>query len=135
MPKVMRVTLPLVLCSLVVAVPSLWAYWVQNGNAICTATGEQEYPQTASDGAGGAIVTWEDARNGVNYDVYAQRVDSSGAVQWTADGVVLCAATGSQTFPTIAYDGAGEAIISWSDSRGGANYDIYAGQLDSKGRT
>ena len=49
-------------------------------------------PQITPAESGGAIVTWQDHRSG-NYDIYAQRVNASGAVQWTTDGVALCTAT------------------------------------------
>ena len=86
--------------------------WTADGVALCTATGSQWAPTITSDGAGGAIVTWQDYRSG-NYDIYAQRVNASGAVQWTADGVALCTATGYQGAPTITSDGAGGAIVTW----------------------
>ena len=124
-------TVPVVvLCALIVAVPSIWASWVQDGVALCTATGNQNYPMIAPDGAGGAIVTWMDSRSG-NYDVYAQRL-KSGAVQWAADGVALCTAAGGQSSPTIASDGSGGAIVTWHDYRGG-NWDIYAQRMNASG--
>ena len=76
------------------------------------------YPTIVSDGAGGAIVTWQDYRSG-NYDIYAQRISAGGAVQWTANGVALCTAAGSQYYPTIVSDGAGGAIVTWYDDRSG----------------
>ena len=106
------------------------AQWTANGVAICTATGTQQYPQIISDGAGGAIVTWQDNR-GANADIYAQRVNSSGAVQWTANGVALCTATGDQIECQIASDGAGGAIVTWSDYRSG--YGIYARRVNASG--
>ncbi|MGD1047558.1 MAG: hypothetical protein ABR899_02250, partial [Candidatus Krumholzibacteriaceae bacterium] len=45
---------------LILAVPSVCANWVQDGVALCTAPANQQSPQITSDGAGGAIVTWED---------------------------------------------------------------------------
>jgi hypothetical protein len=99
---------------------------------LCTATGEQTAPRSVSDGAGGAIVTWEDSRSG-NSDIYAQRISAAGAVQWTANGVALCTATGSQQTPTIVSDGAGGAIITWYDYRSGTNYDIYAQRISAAG--
>ena len=33
------------------------------------------------------------------YDIYAQRISAGGTVQWTADGVALCTATGNQDVP------------------------------------
>ncbi len=57
------------------------------------------YPTIVSDGAGGAIVTWKDHRSGTSYDIYAQRISAGGTVQWTANGVALCTATGDQSVP------------------------------------
>jgi hypothetical protein len=105
--------------------------WTTDGVALCTATGDQEHPAIASDGAGGAIVTWDDGRG--NQNIYAQRVNVSGAVQWTADGVVLCAATGPQQYPAIASDGAGGAIAAWMDNRIVGTWDIYAQRVDASG--
>src|SRR5262245_62671206 len=49
--------------------------WTADGVALCTAAGNQEFPKITSDGAGGAIVTWHDFSNLVNFDIYAQRVE------------------------------------------------------------
>ena len=109
--------------------------WSDNGSASCTASGNQQYPQIISDGAGGAIITWQDGRNGSsNYDIYAQRVDSSGAVQWADNGSPICTAPNAQFTPQIISDGSGGAIITWYDNRNG-NYDIYAQRVDSSGAT
>jgi predicted lipoprotein with Yx(FWY)xxD motif len=108
--------------------------WTADGVALCTAARVQYSPQIVSDGAGGATVTWRDDRSGSNYDIYAQRVDALGAVQWTIDGVALCTATGDQGFPQITFDGAGGAIVSWYDYRSG-NWDIYAQRVDAAGHT
>ncbi|MDI6808208.1 MAG: hypothetical protein QME66_04385 [Candidatus Eisenbacteria bacterium] len=77
---------------------------------ICTASGGQTDPKIIGDGAGGAIITWYDNRSG-SYDIYAQRINASGIVQWTANGVVICTAATYQFNPTIASDGSGGAII------------------------
>jgi hypothetical protein len=105
--------------------------WTTDGVAICTATGDQEHPAITSDGAGGAIVTWDDGRG--NQDIYAQRVIASGAVEWTADGVALCAASGPQQYPAITSDDAGGAIVSWMDGRDVGTWDIYAQRVDASG--
>jgi hypothetical protein len=52
--------------------------WATDGVALCTAASGQYYPMIASDGAGGAIVTWQDLRGVANYDIYAQRVEHYG---------------------------------------------------------
>ena len=106
--------------------------WTADGVAICTATDNQLSPTIVSDGAGGAIITWYDRRSG-SYDIYSRRIDSTGAAQWTADGVAICTATLAQTSPTIVSDGSGGAIIAWADYRSGSNYDIYAQKINSSG--
>ncbi len=93
--------------------------------------GDQRGPTITSDGAGGAIVTWRDDRSG-NSDIYAQRISAAGTVLWAADGVVLCDAAGAQQYPAIILDGAGGAIVVWSDSRSG-NADIYAQRISADG--
>ncbi len=105
--------------------------WTADGVAICTATGDQEYPQITSDGAGGAVITWQDRRSGTN-DIYARRIDAGGNVQWTSNGVAMCTATNDQEYPQITSDGAGGAVITWQDRRSGTN-DIYARRIDAGG--
>ncbi len=77
--------------------------WSNNPNIntpICTATGNQQVPTIVSDGSGGAIITWQDLRNGTNNDIYAQHVNASGVVQWTANGDTVCTAANDQSVPT-----------------------------------
>jgi hypothetical protein len=105
--------------------------WTANGVALCTAAGNQETPAAVIDGAGGAIVTWQDARAG-GYDVYAQRVSAAGAPQWTANGVALCSAAGDQLSPRLCTDGLGGAFVTWEDHRG-ADADVYAQQVNGAG--
>ena len=106
--------------------------WMADGVAICTASGAQEYPTIASDGSGGAIITWQDYRNVWNQSIYAQHVKDDGTVKWTADGVAICTALGIQEYPTVVSNASGGAIITWQDKRSG-NYDIYAQRVFSDG--
>jgi len=105
--------------------------WTADGLAVCSATGAQTHPAVVSDGAGGAIVAWQDSRSG-NYDLYAQRIDSSGTVRWRPDGVLLCGATEDQRSPSLVGDGAGGAIVVWEDGRNGGK-DVFGQRLDSSG--
>jgi len=133
MSRVMKAVPLVVLFALIIAVPSVWANWVQDGVVLCNWTWHQHAPTITSDGAGGAIVTWMDYRSGNNYDIYAQRVNASGSVQWTANGVALCTATGDQLYPTITSDGAGGAIVTWYDQRSATGYDIYTQRVNALG--
>jgi predicted lipoprotein with Yx(FWY)xxD motif len=133
MSRAMRAVPIVVLCALIIAVPSVWAYWVQDGVALCTATGDQWVPAITSDDAGGAIVAWYEERSGIYYDIYTQRVNSSGTVQWAANGVALCTATNDQQYLRIISDGAGGAIVTWQDFRSGTNWHVYAQRVNASG--
>lgn len=50
--------------------------WAENGIPICVVAGNGPYPPRPtiiSDSEGGAIITWHDLRNGLDYDIYAQK--------------------------------------------------------------
>ncbi|HYQ86415.1 MAG TPA: T9SS type A sorting domain-containing protein [Bacteroidota bacterium] len=107
-----------------------------NGVAITMAANDQDNARIVSDGAGGAIITWDDYRNGASFDIYAQRVNSAGTLQWKTNSVPISTAAGNQQFPTIVSDGAGGAIITWTDYRnypGGTGVDVYAQRINSTG--
>ncbi len=107
--------------------------WIANGTAICTEDGAKGNIQICSDGAGGAILAWEDRRGGIYYDIYAQRIGANGNVLWTANGTEISTANENQRFPQMVEDSAGGAIIIWRDKRSGTEYDIYAQRIDANG--
>jgi hypothetical protein len=106
--------------------------WTVNGIAICAAIGSQAKPEIVSDDAGGAIIVWTDTRSG-NNDLYAQRVDSSGNVLWTPDGVPVVDATYDQGDHKITTDGRHGVIVIWCTTTGGLDTHIYAQRLDAAG--
>jgi hypothetical protein len=99
--------------------------WPANGLAVCTAAGDQVGAKLVVDGAGGAIVAWQDKRGGSNYDLYAQHVLANGAASWSANGLPLTTATGDQGAAVLVSDNAGGAIVVWTDTRTGTA-DLYA---------
>ena len=109
------------------------AKWTANGKAVTIAGNDQINPQLVSDVNGGAIITWQDSRNGTNWDIYAQRIDSTGTAQWTANGKAVTIAGNDQVNPHLVSDGSGGAIITWNDKRSGTNLNIYAQNIDSTG--
>jgi len=52
--------------------------WIKDGMPVCKDVANQTSPKAVSDGSGGLIVVWEDARPGTNKDIYAQRSTPSG---------------------------------------------------------
>ncbi|MEO6728994.1 MAG: hypothetical protein ABIM99_03665, partial [Candidatus Dojkabacteria bacterium] len=77
-----------------------------------------------SDMQNGAIISWTDSRSGTN--VYAQRIDSTGAPVWAANGVLIGTATSSKA--TVS-DGNGGAYIGYNSATGLAKLQ----RIDSSG--
>jgi hypothetical protein len=102
-----------------------------DGIPVCCAPGVQRRPEIVSDDAGGVIIVWEDSRNG-SFDIYAQRIDNSGAPRWQPNGVPICTAAWAQQYPAIIPDGLGGAIMCWQDSRV-AGYAVYAQRISATG--
>ena len=117
------------------------ASWTSDGSAVCTTTGWHGEPELIADGSGGVIITWSDSRIDSTYDIYAQRLSSTGVPLWPADGVVVCNAPYDQIRPLIISDGNGGSVIVWWDTRNtgananvsGSETDIYAQRIDANG--
>jgi hypothetical protein len=74
-----------------------------------------------------------DERSG-SRNIYAQRVDDTGAPVWTAEGVPVCTADGDRADVRMIADGGNGAIITWDDGRPGASgQDIYAQRISASG--
>jgi hypothetical protein len=111
------------------------AQWTPDGVPVCTTSGLQAYPTIVPDGSGGAVIAWQDLRSG-DQDIYAQRLNSAGALQWAADGVGICIIAGDQRNPTLVSDGAGGAVITWPDKRLGSytnSASIYTQRVSGTG--
>jgi CHRD domain/FlgD Ig-like domain len=104
--------------------------WAPGGIPVCTAS-HQLFPFAVTDGLGGAIIAWRDVRSS-GYDVYAQRLDASGAPLWTANGVALCTAANLQSPVDMISDDRFGAIVAWTDGRAGSS-DVYAQRVSSTG--
>jgi hypothetical protein len=106
--------------------------WQANGEPVSSVANGQRYPEIISDGSGGAVIAWEDQRNGTG-DIYAQRIDATAANYWLLNGALVCAAPDEQTMPRLVGDGAGGAVITWLDHRSGTHNDIYAQRMAGSG--
>jgi len=86
----------------------------------------------------GAIIVWEDGRNEIaeNYkDLYAQKLDTNGSLQWTSTGVQIVQALNDQLNPRLSGDANGGAWIIWEDGRvnNHPHEDIYIQHVNSTG--
>jgi len=114
-----------------------YVQWATDGVAICEQGNYLRYPDIATDGpGGGAIITWQDQRVFDFYDIYAQRINAAGIVQWTKDGVVVSNAGGDQGSPVIVSDGSGGAVIAWEVYINPViGVHIYAQRLNADGQS
>lgn len=116
--------------------------WQAGGVSVCNEKGIPRYPQIVGDGSGGAIVAWSDERvSSSKFNMYAQKVTPAGSIAWKPSGVPIA---GQGDHPAIASDGAGGAILAWTDGRSvyvppgqpiynDLNFDAYAARVDSSG--
>ncbi|MEO6454933.1 MAG: hypothetical protein ABIN97_12705 [Ginsengibacter sp.] len=100
--------------------------WSNNDVVVCNAPGNQgnlEIEENAAvpDGSGGAIFVFDDGRNDVpdidgdptNFDIYAQKLNSSGVAQWSTNGVPFTIANDNQYLESVERDGAGGIVAVW----------------------
>ncbi len=111
--------------------------WDLAGVELCTNPDHQLFVMTHSDYNGGAITIWTDYRNG-SWDLYAQRVNSEGAVQWEQDGIPLASGIGDQGMAnpwcyTSISDGTGGIVAAWRDNREPQFRRIYCQKMDVDG--
>lgn len=97
---------------------SAWSGDAYLNTSVSDVIGDQLYPVSASDGAGGAIVAWEDRRSGGQV-IYAQRLSADGQAMWTANGVQISAGTAVEEQQAIVADGSGGVYIAWFSSSDG----------------
>jgi len=127
------------------------AQWTAGGIQICTASGFRGGGNITADGSNGAIICFGDTRNSNqtptgdfnNIDIYAQRLNSSGALLWTGNGVAINTQPFNQ-FPSNSFvqsynpvipDGAGGVIMLFDDYTGDndGNNNLYAQRLNANG--
>lgn len=105
--------------------------WTLDGIPVTTTSGSQFLPVVATDGAGGAIIAWNQGSG-----VFAQRVDATGGFLWQTNGIAVLSGVQGQPNPRIVSDGSGGAIVVWTDYRNGfADKNIYAQRIDATGNT
>lgn len=123
--------------------------WAPEGVAVSTASGDQTYPQivapgtTYDAGSGDVVIAWQDFRNGVDWDIYAQMVTVDGLVgpdmsyyvghyQWPADGLAISVAPGSQIRVRITGRTGGGVALAWQSNYAPA-WDVFAQVVDHWG--
>jgi hypothetical protein len=98
-----------------------------NGIVIANPTNVQEQPSILGDGYGGAFIAWQDKRDGVDFDLWMQSLDSNGIRRWIYRGIPLVIEEQSQIGLQLVESTPGSVIGVWTDGRiADGLSDIYA---------
>jgi len=110
------------------AAGSLNGSWPAGGKQVSTAAGPQSQPHLLPDGADGVFVEWHEQPGFLFGKPYVQRLTSLGAASagWPAAGVPLISVASEIASSEMMPDGAGGAIVSWTDLRSSSDADVYA---------
>jgi len=105
--------------------------WSTDGTDITTGEPELGGLSIDADAYGSAIVAWHE---GVpNPDIYMQKLDPAGTIQWSYGLANVCSDPAEQIEPDILCDGIGGAFIVWLDNRGYMSPDVWGQRLDAYG--
>ncbi len=122
---------------LIVFAGNALAEWPANSDSnmvICDRFGNQCIPKIAATSDGGCYVSWFDLFSG-NYDVYMQRLNGSGDIQWDPGGILISNQP-QDTWLTdwdMTVDDEDYAIVIFNDLRAGSDWDMYAYRISPAG--
>lgn len=110
--------------------------------AVATTPYSKSEQKITGDGSGGAIIAWHERTRNIasiapyiSYnDIYAQRVNASGVLLWTANGVAVATSAYYKQGAQLAGDDSAGAIITWfARAAGPKDVGIYAQRVSSTG--
>lgn len=91
--------------------------WNSDGVVISGADRDQYQPELVVASSGDSYVIWQDTRRGLCVDVFGQKVDAAGVLQWQTDGVWVAVFDYKQLDPEITLGGPEEFYAAWIDHR------------------
>ena len=108
--------------------------WPATGVSLSTGSTAFDPSNLIADGNNGALAAWMDLGGGEG-DILAQHVLSTGTTDptWDANGVVVCAAPGTQVLPMIVSDGSGGMMAAWFDYADQLQPQVKAGRVLATG--
>jgi hypothetical protein len=104
--------------------------WQQNGRPVSSFNGMQGFVKLICDLNGNSVACWLDARVNPQWDIYAQKFNSSGTILWEPEGKPVSTATGNKFYQHLILTTNEDYIVAWDDDRG-TDFDIYAQSLNS----
>ncbi|MBC7773535.1 MAG: hypothetical protein H7210_13650 [Pyrinomonadaceae bacterium] len=119
------------------ASPLACAQWSTDpalNNPVADGPTDQVLPKIAASPDGGCFISWFQNESG-NYNVYMQRLNSSGVEQWPHGGVLVSnrPSLSSLVDYDLTADSAGNAVVVFTDARSGTDRDIHAYRVSAAG--
>jgi hypothetical protein len=91
-----------------------------------TTAKEQQFPSVAVDGSGNFIATWQShEQDGDGWGVYAQQYDAAGSPVG-GEFRVNTTTAGDQQYASVAADGRGDFVVTWSGAGPGDGSGVFA---------
>ena len=106
--------------------------WAAAGVQVATSATQVTTFDLAADGSNGVAVAWA-SQVLLSSNIFAQRLNGSGAPLWTAAGQTLCNALNDQSRPMITRTASGAFVIAWEDSRLGFRTELYGQSISILG--
>src|SRR5260221_3585729 len=108
--------------------------WGDPGVILATGTTNQvtEF-SVESDGAGGIVVAWASSVSGISSDIYAQRLNASGVLQWGSNAKTLCSNKLDQVHPVLVRKTSGTFVVAWEDQRAIFNTFVFGQAVTGAG--
>ena len=119
------------------ATPAAHAQWINTlspDNIVCGAPGPQITPGAVTDGSGGVISVWNDARRSGRTDLFAQRLDVNGITRWALDGVAVDTSAGAMGVFRACSDDSGGMIVTWTRTSGPESNRVRVQRVDANGQ-
>ncbi len=106
--------------------------WLEDGLLIAEGGADQLQPSIAADGMGGALIAWQDRRDGA-LRVYALNVDGTGTPRsgWSPGGAAIEGAEGTSSAPAVSSSASGSILVVWRSEDGLGAEQILARRLSA----
>src|SRR5437867_3913700 len=133
----MKIQAALLFAASLLLAPSLSAQWSANpatNLAVCTHSGDQSVPKIAATGDGRTWIGWFDGSSG-SYAVYVQLLDADGVPALAPGGLLVSANPQASSLVDwdLLADSQGNCVLAFTDTRAGADLDVYAYRISPSG--
>ncbi len=106
--------------------------WSPEGLTVCPTGNDQSLPSMAPDGYGGALLVWNEDRDGYS-GTYAQRLNWRGGAFWPDAGATVASSDRDTVGPQAEPDGKGGLVAAWKEKVAARRWQLRARRLDGQG--